>query len=112
MGLLRNALSPYVRCHRIGELLPSPADIEIERGGLVQPDLLVYRIPAEGIVTRDWPVRRALQLAIEVLSPATARYDRGPKRCLCLRSPVNEYWIVGSSRAWWSDGGQEGVVAE
>lgn len=43
VALLWDSLSPYVRRERIGELLPSPADIEIEPGTLVQTDLFIYR---------------------------------------------------------------------
>lgn len=63
-------------------------------GALVQPDLFVYRIPANGVVKRAGSVIRALRLAVEVLSPTTARYDRGLKRQFYLRSPTDEYWIV------------------
>lgn len=94
VALLWDHLSPYVRRHCLGELLPSPADIEIEAGTLVQPDLFVYRIPAGGIVTRDWSIVKALVLAVEVPSPSTARYDRGLKRHFYLRSPTDELWIV------------------
>lgn len=36
---------------------------------------------------------RSLILVIEVLSPSSARFDRGEKRELCQRH-VPEYWIV------------------
>jgi Uma2 family endonuclease len=94
VGLLWNALFPYVARSGAGELLMSPADLEIEAGALVQPDLFVYRIPAGGIVQADWSVVRSLRLAVEILSPSTARYDRGIKRHFYLRSPTDEYWIV------------------
>ena len=94
IALLWDILSPYVRRERVGELLSSPADIEIEPGALVQPDLFVYRIPAEGIVKRDWTIIKELVLAVECLSPSTARYDRGLKRHFYLRSPTDELWIV------------------
>lgn len=94
IALLWDSLSPYVRRERIGELLPSPADIEIEPGTLVQPDLFVYRIPAEGIVKRDWSIIKELILAVEFLSPSTARFDRGLKRRFYLRSPTDELWLV------------------
>lgn len=94
VGLLLDALGPYVRQYRLGELLYSSADLEIEPGALVQPDLFVYRIPLDGLLARDWSVIKALRLAVEVLSPSTARYDRGLKRHFYLRSPTDEYWIV------------------
>lgn len=94
IALLWDTLSPYVRRERCGELLPSPADIEITPGTLVQPDLFVYRIPAEGLVKRDWSIVKELVLAVELLSPSTARFDRGLKCQFYLRSPTDELWIV------------------
>ncbi|HEV2181401.1 MAG TPA: Uma2 family endonuclease, partial [Gemmatimonadaceae bacterium] len=94
IALLWDSLSAYVRRERVGELLSSPADIEIEPGTLVQPDLFVYRIPAEGIVKRDWSIIKELVLAVEFLSTSNARFDRGLKRRFYLRSPTDELWIV------------------
>jgi Uma2 family endonuclease len=94
IALLWDSLSPYVRRERVGELLPSPADIELEPGTLVQPDLFVYRVPAEGVVKRDWSIIKELVLAVELLSPSTARFDRGLKRQFYLRSSTDELWIV------------------
>lgn len=94
IALMWDKLSPYVRHERFGELLSSPADIEIEPGTVVQPDLFVYRIPPEGIVKRDWSIIKQLVLGVEFLSPSTARFDRGLKRHFYLRSPTDELWIV------------------
>lgn len=73
---------------------PRPRPVTGCRTKPALPDGFVYRIPADGIVRRDWSIVRELVLAIEVLSPSTARYDRGLKRHFYLRSPTDEYWIV------------------
>ncbi len=73
------------------EVLHSPADIELDERTLVQPDLFVTRRGA-GEGSFSWNAIDLL-LAIEVLSPATARYDRLTKRILYQRYGV-EYWIV------------------
>jgi Uma2 family endonuclease len=91
---LYDALGDYVRREALGELLWSPADIEIEPDTLVQPDLFVAgALPGAGRV-REWSEITHLRLAIEVLSPGTARYDRGLKRRFYQRAGVDEYWIV------------------
>lgn len=94
---LRNLLlhlHPYVVEHSLGELLWSPADIELEPQTLVQPDLFVLQLK-DGIERfRQWTDIRTLLLAIEVLSPSTARYDRVVKRRFFQRTGVAEYWIV------------------
>jgi Uma2 family endonuclease len=83
-------LDPYVRAHQLGEVLWSPADIELDPRTLVQPDLFVTRTQAGE--PDDWK-HIALRLVIEVLSPSTARYDRLTKRARYQRQGV-EYWIV------------------
>jgi Uma2 family endonuclease len=72
------------------EVLPSPADIELDDLTLVQPDLFVaHRMTGENLA---WENVRPV-LAIEILSPSTARYDRVTKRVLYQRQGI-EYWIV------------------
>src|SRR5229473_7696411 len=71
----------------------SPADLNPEPGALVQPDVFVVALVA-GRRPRDWSDIEALVLAVEVLSPSTARADRTVKRRLLQRAGVPEYWIV------------------
>lgn len=87
-------LLPYVDEHHLGELLWSPADIELEPQTLVQPDLFVLQLKDGVERFRQWTDIRTLLLAIEVLSPSTARYDRVVKRRFFQRTGVAEYWIV------------------
>jgi Uma2 family endonuclease len=86
-------LAPYVKDRGLGYAIMSPADIEFDRETLVQPDLFVApRI--EGRRPRRWSEIKTLTLAVEVLSPSTARADRTVKRRLFQRVGVPEYWIV------------------
>lgn len=90
---LAHALYGYVRSHSLGELLLSPADLGLEPGTVVQPDLFV--VPAGGGArARSWRDVRSLLLAIEVISPSSARADRVQKRRLYQRVGVPEYWAV------------------
>ncbi len=75
------------------EVLWSPADISLGEDEILQPDLFVYRTAA-GKPLREWHDIEALLLVVEVLSPATARYDRQLKRRRYQRAKVPEYWIV------------------
>lgn len=75
------------------ELMPAPADVELDADSVVQPDLFVFpRIP--GRTVHDFAGAGKLLLAIEILSPSTARYDRIVKRRLYLEQAIPEYWIV------------------
>ena len=57
----------------------------------VQPDLFV--VP-RGEVTGNWRDCQHLLLAVEVISPSSARGDRFKKRSLYQRRGVGTYWIV------------------
>ena len=72
-------------------VLPSPADISWDNQTLVQPDLFV--VP-EGEVTNDWSSYKTLLLAVEILSPSSARSDRIVKRKLYQERGVATYWVV------------------
>jgi Uma2 family endonuclease len=76
-----------------GEVIFSPADVRSGPRTSVQPDLFVVRGPAR-LGPRGWPDVDSLLLAVEVVSPSTARADRGVKRQLYQRASVAEYWIV------------------
>ena len=87
-------LANYLQHQPWAEVLASPADISFHADMLVQPDLFVLPItPAEGRVL-GWSQIRTLVLAVEVLSPSTARADRQVKRRLYQQERVGEYWIV------------------
>ncbi len=93
VSLLLILLEEYARNAGIGEALTSPADIELDRHGMVQPDVFVQGF-VEGRAARAWNVGAPLLLAVEVLAPATARADRTIKRRRFQRAGVPEYWIV------------------
>ena len=86
-------LRAYLDTERIGEVLFSPADIELEPETIVQPDIFVAPL-VEGRRFGEWPEVKTLLLACEVLSPTTARYDRVTKRRFFARTGVQEYWVV------------------
>ncbi len=86
-------LDPYVKVHLVGRATVSPADIEFDEYTLVQPDVFVVPLVG-GRRPRRWSDIETLVLAVEVLSPSTARADRTVKRRLFQRVRIPEYWIV------------------
>jgi len=90
-------VAPYVRTHRIGEAIISPADIVVYGPRkFVQPDLFVLPLVNDAPI-RAWTEVGRLLLAVEVLSPSTDHADRGRKRRLYKEKAVPEYWIVNTT---------------
>jgi len=90
---LATVLRSYVRSNGIGIVSIAPADIELDDRTLVQPDVFAFAWP-EGRPPQQWKDVHSLLLAIEVLSPSTARHDRQLKRVRYQRQGIPEYWIV------------------
>jgi Uma2 family endonuclease len=86
-------LRPYVETYRVGRVIISPADVAFDEETLVQPDLFITPL-VDGRRPRQWSEVKSLLLAVEVLSPSTARADRLVKLRLFRRQHVPEYWIV------------------
>ncbi len=73
---LEAILRPYVKEHGLGESFHSPADLEFDPHTLMQPDLFVTTKRK----VKTWTDALPLHLAVEVLSPSSARADRIVKR--------------------------------
>lgn len=84
---------PYLREAGSGQLLTSPADLALGEEEILQPDFFVIPRVAAGALTA-WGQVTTLLLAVEIISPASARWDRGLKRRRYQRPGVPEYWIV------------------
>jgi Uma2 family endonuclease len=88
-----DVIRPYVERHSLGWTRWSPADIEFSPKRMVQPDLFV--IPNEGQgEPRSWKDVQRLLLALEALSPNSARIDRLKKRPMYQQHQVPEFWVV------------------
>ena len=91
IGRLFVLLDAYVRPRAFGEAFTSPLDVKPRPGLVLQPDLLV--VPSGELRRRSDIVQR-LVVAVEIVSPSSARFDRVKKRPQYQRSRVSEYWIV------------------
>lgn len=95
---LHFALKTYLQPSGFARVYAAPADILSGPRTLVQPDVFVIPLVG-GKIPREWNVLRTLLLAVEVLSPSSARADRTVKRRLYLDNGIPEYWIVdGNAR--------------
>ena len=79
-------------CEIVGEgrAFIAPIDVPIDDLNVYQPDVIVHREKV------SWAKRHAAipLLAIEVLSPTTARRDRARKTPRLLKAGVEEVWLV------------------
>jgi Uma2 family endonuclease len=92
-GELYSILAAYLNAQRVGYAVVAPADVKFSSKRLVQPD--VFAIPPfEGRFPKSFEQVKHLLLAVEVLSPSSARADRVVKRKLFRDERVPEYWIV------------------
>lgn len=88
------ALHAFVDPFGFAEVLTSPSDIELEEESVLQPDVFVFPRLAPEIERPPWNLIKSLFLAVEVISPSSARTDRVVKRDKYMRMAVDEYWVV------------------
>lgn len=93
VGHLLFELALYLREQPVAEVLTSPSDIEVEPEQVTQPDVFILSNAEADRITRESFPAYEMLVAIEVISPSSARYDRVTKRALYHRR-VAEYWIV------------------
>ena len=89
-------LGNWAHTHRAGFVLGSGYKVRIRHDRGVMPDLQFFRrgrsIPDPGLDTG------APDLAVEVVSPGSARFDRGTKRAWYASIGTPEYWLVDPER--------------
>ena len=105
------ALTAYCDRTGVGEAMSAPFDVVLNRKDtLVQPDVVV--LPHEAMEAPPAKPRPALVLAVEVLSPGTARQDRLRKRPRYQRAGI-PVWLVDLD-GWvieqWVPGSDQPVV--
>jgi Uma2 family endonuclease len=86
-------LREYLAVDPVGRVFMAPTDVEVSDDTVVEPDLFVVpRVPPPW--PRAWSWSRGMLLAVEILSPGSARADRLDKRLLYQRLGLPEYWII------------------
>jgi len=86
-------VAEYLEREPYADVLIAPADVSFSRTRSVQPDLFLVPLVNGQRPDRFEDVGHLL-LAVEILSPSTARPDRVSKRVLFRDEGVNEYWVV------------------
>jgi Uma2 family endonuclease len=92
---LGRLIANYLEQYPVGHGFFAPGDVIIDQRNVVEPDIFVA---PKGLDPKSagWKDIKSLLLAVEILSPSTARADRHRKRLLYQRFKVGEYWIVDS----------------
>jgi Uma2 family endonuclease len=93
LRLLVESMNAYVESCGL-EMFFAPVDVAFSDTTVVEPDVIVVPRRADGRRLKSSAEIRQLMLAVEVLSPGTARRDRGVKRRLYQREGVEEYWVI------------------
>lgn len=75
----------------LGQVLPAPLDLFLNKDNVVQPDLLY--LPGTR-PTENTPVDVLPELVVEILSPASVQNDRIKKLNLYQQVGVPHYWLV------------------
>lgn len=92
-GALYRILAAYLGRERVGYAFVAPADVTFSPERAVQPDVFVVPL-VRGKRPRKFDEVKRLLLAVEVLSPSTARADRVVKRTMFRNEGVAEFWII------------------
>ncbi len=93
LGALYKLVDAHVAARGLGEVILSPLDVILSDNTVVQPDL-VYLDTTKASAVSGRGIEGSPTLAIEILSPSTARIDRDRKLRLYARHGVPYYWIV------------------
>jgi Uma2 family endonuclease len=92
MRLIRT-LDDWIRARDGRGLMTIPIDVGVDRYNVYAPDLLWYRAADAPARDAPWPYPLP-DLAIEIRSPSTWRYDIGAKKSAHEREGLPELWLV------------------
>jgi Uma2 family endonuclease len=93
LASLFNKMYVQVEKDKSGILLVAPFDVYLDRKNAFQPDIIF--IAKENISRiKDNGLYGPPDLAIEILSPSTGKYDLEDKMDVYAANGVKEYWII------------------
>jgi len=93
VGNIFYLLRRYLEKHRVGIVRSAPSDVRLTELNVYEPDVYFVSKSRKSILTKHG-VEGAPNLVAEVLSPRTAKLDKGAKRAVYARAGVEELWIV------------------
>src|ERR1051326_985041 len=93
LGNLHFIMRSHLEKRPSGSVHLAPSDVQLTELNIYQPDLY-YVSNARRAILNEQGARGAPDLVVEILSPKTAKLDRGVKREIYARSGVEEMGIV------------------
>jgi Uma2 family endonuclease len=111
IGVLYLHLAPYAIAIGLRCIL-APAEVAFSTRRSVEPDLFVIPV-RDGRPAATYSDVGQLLLAVEVVSPGSARADRYLKRRLYQSEAVAEYWVIDAEHRFverWRPGDEEPEV--
>ena len=93
LGELLGQFTIHLKEHPAGKAVVGPLNVMLTRFDIALPDLIYFRNEQAGHMS-DRGFDGPPAFIIEVVSPASAFYDRVRKATLYIHEGVEEYWIV------------------
>jgi len=90
-------LRSYVQSQGLGWVALAPFDVVFDDTNIVQPDLIYVAKPRLRLRKKNH-LAGAPDLAVEVLSPSTAKYDRSLKLQAYEAHGIGHYWTLDPER--------------
>jgi Uma2 family endonuclease len=83
----------HLKKNPIGIVLAAPFDIYLDRKNAFQPDIIFISKEKQHLLKENG-LHGAPDIAIEILSPQTGKYDLEDKMEVYAANGVKEYWII------------------
>ena len=96
LAKLDRTISNYLVINNLGMVFSSPVDVKLGPKQVFQPDIIYVR--NENLHRIDAYLTGPPDLAIEVLSPSTARIDLGRKSKVYQQHETPEIWFIDTSK--------------
>lgn len=86
-------IKSHLKKHPIGKVYCAPIGVILSELNAFEPDV-VFVSKKRAQILSDRGIEGAPDLVVEILSPGTARFDKGPKRSIYARNGVIELWLI------------------
>ena len=92
-GRIYSLILRFLEKKPLGEVFIAPLDVFLTDINIYQPDVVFVANRRRSMIT-EHGIEGAPDLVVEILSPGTARFDKGSKRKSYGRTGVKELWLV------------------